>query len=148
MSAEWVTAIATILAVLVAFYGVLVAKEQLTGFRETLRTNSLMAVLAIESELTQYKAKCDDISLSLLEKNLDAQKIELLKKSLKAAEENWLNCLERLCFCILKEYVPEKDWRTEYRDYLYAVIKERESLFGEASKYTNIKTLNKRWREA
>jgi len=51
MKAEWVNAIATVATAIVALYGVLVAKRQLSGLRDTLRTDSLMAVLTIESEL-------------------------------------------------------------------------------------------------
>jgi CII-binding regulator of phage lambda lysogenization HflD len=150
ISAEWVNAIATMAAVLVAFYGVLVARNQLSGLRDTLRTDSLMAVLAIESELSERKEKCDTITEKIKrlanQANPDATEMKLLKESLDSAVENWLNALERLCFCVNKSYVPEKDWRAEYRDYIAEAIRANKTFFEADTRYTNILKLHSKWR--
>lgn len=149
MKAEWVNALAALAAVVVALYGVLVAGKQLGGLRETLRADSLMAVLAIESELAGRSETCSEVSMLIArldaQKSFDAAEMQALKSRLESAVESWLNALERLCFCINKSYVPEKDWRAEYREYVVKAIRSHPDFFKAGSRHTNTLALNERW---
>jgi len=154
MKAEWVSAIGAILACLVALLGVFVAWAQLSGLRETLKTNTLMAVLAIESELGERKGKCDEVAMKIKQLELTAgnpaahqKELELFRQALDLATENWLNALERLCFCINKSYVPEKDWKSEYYEYVADVVDTQCHFFEHGSTYTNISALHAKWSE-
>lgn len=149
MKADWVNAIATVATTIVALYGVLVAKRQLSGLRDTLRTDSLMAVLTIESELAGRQEKCAEISRLIkrlsAQQNFDQVEMKILQEWLDAAVENWLNALERLCFCINKGYVTEKDWRAEYRKYIEDAISNHEPFFRADTRYPNTLHLHKKW---
>jgi hypothetical protein len=65
---------------------------------------------------------------------------------MNAALENWFNAVDRLCFCIKHNYLPEKDWRAEYRDCIANIVKEHEDKFGPSSIYTNIIDINNKWK--
>jgi hypothetical protein len=149
MKAEWVNAVAALAAVLVALYGVWVAKKQLGGLREALRTDSLMAVLTIESELAGRQETCSEISMLIrrlnAQKNFDQVEMGILKSRLAEAVESWLNALERLCFCINKGYVTEKGWRAEYRKYIEDAISSHEPLFRADTRYPNTLHIHKKW---
>jgi hypothetical protein len=82
-----------------------------------------------------------------LENKLKYKEKEIYKKKLNAAIENWLNSVNRLCFCIMRDYLKEKDWKIEYRDYISNVVKNKkfEKYFGAASIYRNIIDLNNKW---
>jgi hypothetical protein len=148
MNPDWVTAIASILAVIVAFFGLVVANKQLGGLRKSLQMNSLMAVLAIETELSSKKEKCDEVATALKRartQSVDSREVEILSRSLDSAVENWLNTMERLCFCIGKGYVSEKDWRAEYRQYIAEAIRSQSHSFQAGTPYKHILRLHEKW---
>jgi hypothetical protein len=149
MNPEWISSVASLLAVVVAMFGVVVANRQLGGLRDSLRTDSLMAVLAMESELSAKKERCEAVASALdrarLKVGPSEGEIHLLDTDLDTAIENWLNALERLCFCINKGYVPEKDWRAEYREYVSDAVRSQPAYFQPGSRFHNILRLNARW---
>lgn len=149
MKAEWVNALAAAAAVAVALYGVWVAKKQLGGLHHTLRTDTLMAILTIEAELAARKEKTDEASTALWrlskQPTADADEVALLTTRLNAALESWLNALDRLCFCIRRDYVPEKDWRAEYQQYVAEAIAAQPRFFARDTRYINTLQLHERW---
>lgn len=121
---------------------------------ETLRMHGLMAILQIESELNTRKSDMNEVGTRLvMQCSRVASKqnkllIEALTRQFKACQENYLNAVDRLAFCILKNYVPEKDWRAEYRDHLAKDIKTHAEFFTTGSDYRNILTLNDLWQSS
>jgi len=79
---------------------------------------------------------------------LDDKKREILTDYFNATKESYFNALDRLCYCIEKGYISDKDWRAEYRNLIHDVIANYEDDFGEASPYNNIKNLNKKWQQS
>lgn len=146
---DWAN-IATITSVLIASGALLVAWRQLKGVRTELRMNSLMAVLEIEAEMNSRKEKVDSVAFKI--RTIDAEK--KLTDSLKdiffdernCALENWLNSVDRLAYCILRDYLKDRDWRSEYRDYIQNIVRENESLFGPGTRYTNIVDIHNKWK--
>lgn len=146
---DWITSVASAAAVLVALGGVYVAYGQLKRLNETLRTNSLMAVLAIESDLGERKEKIDEltrqIAINSSRSSVDSKELQAYQTALDAAIENWLNSLERVCFCINKGYIPEKDWRAEYRGYVADAIQNNGALYGAGTRYKNTIDVHEKW---
>jgi hypothetical protein len=140
----WLAAIAAFLAVAVAYW-------QLSGLNDTLRINGLMAVLQIESELNARKHQMAEVATRLemecsrIPSRQKPKLIVSLSKQLNACLENYLNAVDRLAFCILKDYVPEKDWRAEYRECMASDIESYPEFFGPSSRYRNIKDLHDKW---
>jgi hypothetical protein len=71
--------------------------------------------------------------------------IDALERELDGYVENWLNAADRLAFCILKGYLEERDWASEYRPYFANLVRKHRDQFGPDTIYTNIKDLHDRW---
>lgn len=148
MTAEFITAAGTVLAAIAAVVGVAVAWVQLRGIKQSLNMSSLMAVLEIETQMNERKVHFDQCSAAVKQGRLDALSNDamLIRASLfESAKENYFNAMDRLCYCILRGYLEDKDWRAEYRDAIHNVIKGFPDNFNEASPFRNIKQLNSKW---
>ncbi len=108
-------------------------------------------MLEIETQMNTRKLEFDKAAKSIREANvkgeLDDRK-EILTDYFNATKENYFNALDRLCYCIEKEYISDKDWRAEYRNLIHDVIVNYEEDFGEASPYSNTKKINIKWQQS
>jgi len=122
---------------------------QMNQIGHQLRNSTLTNVLSLEADMNSRKAKLDDINNDIERANsegkLAPEMREVMQKYMNAAIENWLNAVDRLCFCIKNDYLKEKDWKAEYRDYIVDLVKQFEPRFGAASKYKNIIDINEKW---
>jgi hypothetical protein len=164
MTSEWVSAISeattgvfTALAVGVAYWqlngirkGLDLTRQELILNRQELKMASLMAVLEIETQMNERKVHFDKCSAEVrMARHRDEPEaaIRIHAALFSSAKENYFNALDRLCFCILKDYLIDKDWRAEYRNAVQNVITTHPDDFNEASQFRNIKNLNKKWQE-
>lgn len=142
--------IANIIYTLLTAGLLLVAWIQLSKLRNELKMNSLMAILEMESQMNSRKEKVDDVGFRMRNLEIEGKLSDSLKDILSdeyhTAVENWINSVDRLAYCILKKYLEDRDWRSEYRDYVQNLVKEFESRFGAGSRYTNIIDLNNKWK--
>jgi len=150
MSAEWVNAIATTVGVIVAIGGVSMAYFQLKNLRKDLKMSSLMAVLEIESEMNKRKEKLDEVNFNIRklenEGKLTEKLAEILEDENNCALENYLNSIDRLAYCILKGYLSDRDWKTEYRDLIFKTLRDNENKFGTGTFYNNTVKLYENWK--
>lgn len=143
ISANTVIAIASCAAVLVAWF-------QLGRIRKQFKLNTLMAVLEIEAQLLSCKEKLDSISAELRKLNIEnseqaKQFSEVYSDHLDSTLENYLNTFDRLCFCIIKNYFAERDWKTEYRNMLHRTVEMNPDEFRAATPYRNMLDLDDKW---
>src|SRR5438093_888738 len=109
-----ITAFATVAASFFAVVGVIVAWVQLNGIKKGLGFSSLMAVLEIETQMNERKVRLDDCSAEVKRGQADgllAEKLKISARNFDSALENYLNAVDRLCYCILKGYLEDRDWR-------------------------------------
>jgi len=149
--------IGTLCAAGAAFIGLRIAKNQLNQIKEELkiaiankRTDSLRIVLEIETQMNSRKLEFDKASREIREANLQNasdETIEILNDYFEAVKENYFNSLDRLCFCIRKEYLNDKDWKSEYQNLIHDIIVDFVEDFNEGSPYRNIKALNNKWQD-
>jgi hypothetical protein len=59
--------------------------------------------------------------------------------------ESWLNCLDRLCFCIRKGYLKEREWKAEYSNYIKMVVETLGDKHNLAARYKNIVCVYIEW---
>lgn len=126
-----------------------IAKEQLAKIAENQRMDILKVVLEIESQINERKAEFDKVNKQVMELDLSEpskKQQNILSDYCETARENYFNALDRLCFCIDKEYIPERDWKDEYRDMIVGTIKNNERYFGAGSPYKNMLNINDKWR--
>jgi hypothetical protein len=154
----WISALATVAAVAVAYFQLKQANKQLAGLDKqlqgldaSLRMNGLMAVLQIESDMHSRMHRMVEIGTRIeLEKNKankNLKNLASLQRNHGACIEHYLNAADRLAFCIRHEYVPDKDWRAEYRSFFSNIITaHKEFYFGSDSIYTNIIDLDAKWK--
>jgi uncharacterized membrane-anchored protein YhcB (DUF1043 family) len=153
---DWMIAISSIITGVVGIIGVFIAlyqiyqiknqlkngSEELKNATSQLKNTTLTNVLSLEAEMNDRKEKVDNINNEIEKQNLDNKLTQdvrdVYEKFQNAAIENWLNSIDRLCFCIKNNYLIEKDWKVEYRDYIINVVKTFENKFGVASRYKNI----------
>lgn len=129
--------------------GLIVAWQKLAKIAENQRTDILKVVLEIESQINERKAEFDKINKQVRELDLSnpsKEQQEILSDYWETARENYFNALDRLCFCIDKEYIPERHWKDEYRDMIVGTIKDNERYFGAGSPYKNMLNINNKWR--
>ncbi|MDY6032017.1 MAG: hypothetical protein SPI86_09710 [Treponemataceae bacterium] len=146
---DWIQAITAIVTGVFGLAGAIFAIVQVYQIKNQLSSATLTNVLTLEAEMNSRKAKLDDINNEIekanLEGKLDKNAKEVFKRYQNSAIENWLNSVDRLCFCIKSNYLKEKDWKMEYRDYIIDIVRTYEDKFGESSLYTNIKDINQKW---
>lgn len=145
---DW-TALWTFVAAMAACAAVWVAYKQLDNLNTTLRMNGLMTVLQIEAEMNARKLRVDELVFEIrkeeIKSNSKKDLIEILGDQLKGCLENWFNSADRFAFCILKGYLPEADWKVEYRHYFATLVQNHEEHFRANTIYHNIVDLNAKW---
>ena len=148
MTSEEIAAWGSVVGAGATVAGVFVAWFQLSGIKKGLSMSSLMAVLEIETQMNERKVHFDECSSKVKLGRVDKIGEEALKiraELYRSAKENYFNALDRLCYCILREYLSDKDWCAEYREYIHNAVKEFEADFGQASPFRNIKKLDEKW---
>jgi DNA integrity scanning protein DisA with diadenylate cyclase activity len=150
--------IASLVTSIAAIIGLLIARKQLNSISEQLkvgvqnqRNDSLKIVLEIETQMNSRKLEFDKASKIVRESTLlkkSDEEMDIISDYFNAVKESYFNSMDRLCYCIDKEYINDKDWTSEYRNMLYRTIEEFPDDFNEASPYRNMKKINKKWQES
>lgn len=109
-AATWVGSIAGCVVAVTAVVALLLAWRQLTNLGSTLRIGRLNTILDIETQMNSRKERVDE-QVEKIQRSgglTDEQK-KVEQDALDVRLENWFNAVDRLAFCILKDFVPEKD---------------------------------------
>lgn len=159
---DWISAISSTLTMLisggvlwVAYYQIKQVKKQLKGLSENQKNSTLMTVLELESELNKRKENFDKANFELREYNLEIENskkklskelLEIYRDKIDVSKENYLNSLDRLSYCILHDYLSDRDWRTEYRDTIFDAVDSYKENFGVSSRYRNTIKIYDKWK--
>lgn len=145
-NAELITAFATVAGVLIALF---VAIFQIPQIKKQLKNDIMTKVLALESEICNKKEAMDNIKAEMKALLEDKKSTEICEMKLKAATENWINSVDRLCFCIKKGYLIEKEWKSEYEDFVNNIVKvfKNDTRLIDLINYKNINELYCKWTE-
>lgn len=113
------------------------------------KMDSVRMVLEIETQMNSRNLEFNKAAKLVREVDTsDDNALEIAKDYFNATKESYFNVLDRLCYCIDKDYISDKDWRTEYRNLVHDIISSNEEDFAEASPYHNIKNINKKWQQS
>ena len=159
---DWISAISSALTMLisggvlwVSYYQIKQVKKQLKGLSENQKNSTLIAVLELESELNKRKENFDKVNFELREYDLELENskkkvnkelLEIFIDKIDVAKENYLNSLDRLSYCILHEYLSDRDWRTEYRDTIFDAVDSYKENYGVSSRYRNTIRIYDKWK--
>ncbi|MEX6627641.1 hypothetical protein [Tenacibaculum salmonis] len=137
-----------------AFNQVRQVNNQLVNMNKTFTNSTLMTVLELENELIKRKISWDDTCFKLREYSINLNKeepnkdvLELLIDKKKISFENYLNALDRFCYCILHNYISEKDWRTEYRDVIFDIVRNNPEEFNAGNRFRNTIKIHDKWKD-
>jgi hypothetical protein len=150
----WIGLVASFITAAAAVVGVIVAWIQLKNLNSTLRMDGLLGVLQLEAEINERRGRMCETAIQIHEENRkpkkeqEKQTFESLETILRERTEAYLNAVDRLAFCILKGYFPEKEWRAEYRDFIATDVADHQEYFGPSTRYTNILKLHARWKDS
>jgi ABC-type antimicrobial peptide transport system permease subunit len=148
-SPDWIQALSSIVTTAVGIIALIFAIRQISQITAQLKMSTLNNVLSLEAEINLRKEKLDNVNYEIKmlskENRLDNETKEIYENKQEMLIENWLNSIERFCFCIKRNFFKEKDWKLEYRDYIKEIIQSFEYKFGAGTKYNNIIELNKKW---
>ena len=159
---DWISAISSALTTIisggvlwVAYYQIKQIKVQLKGLAKNQKNSTLMAVLELESELNKRKESFDKANFELREYNLALENskkklnkdlLEIYSDKIEVSKENYLNSLDRLSYCILHDYLSDRDWRTEYRDTIFEVVDNYKEKYDISSRYRNTIDIYNKWK--
>jgi len=163
LTTDWIIAIASIATGAAGIIGMIIALRQIPEFKTKLENTNLQLqnsvltnVLRLEAEMNDKKEKVDNMKMEIMKSEKMKPEVKLSdnqmgivedvnEKYLDNAVENWLYSVNRLCFCIKNEYLKEKDWKVEYRDYITEVVETYKDKFGITTKYRNIIDIYDKW---
>lgn len=114
------------------------------------RISELGTFLEVENQIKNSRRELTKASLNVLTLKDKGRQDELDSASLYLDEciENYLNGLDRLCFCIIKEYFDNDDMKIEYRHVINDAVEKNPTYFQQASKHRNIKKIHEKWADS
>jgi hypothetical protein len=160
---DWLNVGISILSLLIASIALWFAyrqirqvNAQLLNLNDTFRNSTLMTVLELENELIRRKVTWDSTNFELRQYSIDTEMnqtelnldvVELIQDKEKTALENYLNSLDRFCYCIIHNYISDRDWKTEYREVVFDIVDNRPEKFGVNSRFRNTIKIYKKWKD-
>lgn len=106
----------------------------------------LNALLALEAQIADRRLRLSQVGIAVKEcKDESDENFYSLSLQFDEAKQMYLNGLDRLCFCILKELFHGEDMRLEYREIIKAAIKDFSSDFETGTPYRNITKVYESW---
>jgi len=134
--------------------GVAVAFFQLRRLNKSLKLNGVLGIVQLEIEINNRRTQLANVSHEIsLEGNKTKsaardKRLVTLDKRLEVDTEAYLNAVDRLAYCILKNYFPNREWKIEYRDFIATEISDHSEFFGPDTRYDNILKLHNKWKES
>ena len=139
-----------------AVVGVGVGLRQLVAIaksaRQSARANqnsNFLAVITLEGAIAdaRYRYTQSMAYLGKLGPTPDLNAVEFANAVKEAAEEQYLNTMDRLCACIIRGQVNEEVYRRDYRNWITEVVKGFADEFGPDTRHHNILTVHEAWRD-
>jgi hypothetical protein len=81
--------------------------------RDLARSSRINAILNLEAELHQRRAVLEKASIDLQLESRGANG-KLYEDAFNSYLESYLNAVDRICYCILKDYLKDREWKSEY----------------------------------
>ncbi|WP_311749142.1 hypothetical protein [Proteus terrae] len=145
------------ISAVIAFFMLGIAIYQLSNLtaqiKEAVKANKisgLSAFLEIESQLNNNRIELARASVNAAELTDDSLESEKSAVSLYLNQciEMYLNSLDRLCFCIIKEYFDNDEMKIEYRNVINDAVKAHPERFQQASNHRNIMKIHNKWADS
>lgn len=137
------SAIAALLAVLIAFY-------QFKKINQSLNDSNIMKIMEIEFEINRRLERAQDLRKEITEMS-DIEVDEIKNKLLfyNAAYESYLNSLDRLSGFILEKIYNEENFKDDYKKTIKSIVEMPEFIgeYNGEENYKRIIRLNTKWQK-
>ncbi len=109
--------------------------------------NQLNALLAIEQQIADRRLELSKagIAVTELKGSNDTNKLDSVSLRFNEAKEMYLNGLDRLCFCVIKNLLHDDEMRLEYMDIIKSAVTDFPEDFNTGTPYRNIKKVYEKW---
>lgn len=123
---------------------------------ESNKNANLMTVLALEGLIAESRAELAT-ALAQMALIIDEEKrthvagsektvaFSIAELRVKERKEQYLNALDRLCACIIRGYIDEKQYRQDYRGGIADAMRDHGELLGNNTRHLNIVTVHIAW---
>lgn len=151
MWAAIVTAVIAFFAAWIAIRTLRQLVKQVTIAATANTIDQLNALLLLEQDMSGRRVRLGEIAVDLekVQKSqaykTDPTILEPIIRLYNEATENYLNSLDRLCFCILRGKFSDDELRADYRDVIKRAIEDFPDQFKAASPFRNILKIHNRW---
>jgi len=153
-SQMWAATASAIIAVIAAGVGITALWRLVAQVRAAVEANSigqLNALLLLEQDMSRRRERVGKLTNELTRIKLspdyiaDQKTMDPIILEFEEATENYLNSLDRLCFCILRNKFSEEELRSDYRDVVKRAVGDFPNQFLAGSPFRNIVKLHDRW---
>jgi hypothetical protein len=151
MVAAIVSSIIALVAAIIAIRTLQQLVTQVKAGVQSNEINQLNALLLLEQDMSRRKDRIGEIQteLTTLQKSAaytsDNTILEPAIRQYKESVENYLNSLDRLCFCILWNKFSENELRSEYRDVVRTTLLDFKDHFHAGTDFKNIVKIHRKW---
>lgn len=137
-----------VVASITAWFAYKQLKELVKQLQATNKANemaNLMAVLQLETMVANSRSTwVDAMNKVILNPSSDAKFDDDLVNELR---EQYFNVLDRLCSCLRRGYIKEKEYQEDYRLQINEVITKYSSSFAPGTRHRNIVIVHDTWKD-
>jgi hypothetical protein len=153
----WAAIAMAIIALVAAIIAIKTLKQLVQQVTIAATANSidqLNALLILEQDMSGRRARLVEIHVDLdrIQKSeaykTDTTILEPIIRQFNEAQENYLNSLDRLCFCILRGKFSDDELRADYRDVVKRAIEDFPTHFTAASPFRNVLKIHNKWADS
>lgn len=150
----WAAVVTVVIAIVTAWVGIRTLKQLVQQVKIAAEANTigqLNALLVLEQDMSRRRDRIGEIAAEMeqIQKspayNVDPTILNPVVRQFKEAHENYLNSLDRLCFCVLRNKFSEDELRADYRDVVRRAIDDSPDRFTASSPFRNILKLHDKW---
>jgi len=112
------------------------------------KISGLLTFLEIENQILSSRRELSQASMRINSLQSGTDEFDSASLYLNECLESYLNVLDRLCFCIIKEYFDNDEMKIEYRNIINDAVSNNKDAFSQASKHRNIKKIHDKWADS
>lgn len=111
------------------------------------KINRLIALLDVEKTININRVEVSKTShyINLESSGMDENQLDSWNLQLEQCIENYLNSVDRLCFCLLNSYFDDDELRKEFRMMINETYESYNTQINKGTHFRNIKKIYNKW---
>ena len=112
------------------------------------KINELATFLEIENQISNSRRELAIAGVRVKSAESGTDEFDSASLYLNECLENYVNSIDRLCYCIIKEYFNNDEMKIEYRHIINDAVSNNLQAFSQATKHRNIKKIHEKWADS